>query len=1042
MISFKRWALSGKLDARQADDYTAEFRVSGLLPGYTWELLWNYGSNLDVIPLELNDGGDIGIATLTKDNLAFSGTYVAQLRATTPNGGIKHTDKLELNISDSFTEDAHWPVVPRAFSEYVEGVADDVANEINARIKPPFFATVSHTPYADVVAAYEAKRFIVAVDSTWDTYAMIHHEPGQRFEFGGLNPITGQAKYWELRYEDGHNVWATGTKNYARSNTIDTSDSLPTCKAVYDELTKYYDKTVVDNAIAAAKAEAAQALASHNADALAHPVIRQLITDLANRLNALADSDDATLDQLSEIVAYIKSNKSLIDIVTTSKVSVSDIVNNLTSTATNKPLSAAQGAVLKAAVDALEAEVEASKVIVLDPDNLPDNAFNMVAEASNARRLCCMRFNRAGYLFLQARFVGEDYYTFISVDKDGKLIKRKLYMDNTLSNAEASDISNVFIGDDDTTYIQWRNHIDAGQVCVWRSRVYHGDFYYQSTGTEGLTFIGPSRSLVEELIKKPDNTTAQYLGRIPTNPSSAQAGYVLTATATGSATWAPPTGGSGGGGNTVVFDEATVTYDSVAAAVNAGKVVHLWRTDEDGERESLTLVLVPETVPGDPFNFVSGVINDNESESLIVRTAILHSTNELLFGVEHIASMDYVRQVVVDALPTLIQQSTDQVKLAIIMFSDNKLYLLDAAAETQIELTFDVLTQLVIARPTIVLDFTNGTVYTFNKAGLDGSSIVFSRTDGNTTSTVTMAADNTVTVAETNNDGSPPVLDFDGNHLYKDGEQLTYAVLKELVASRPDTIVSNNGVIYILNVDRSNADAGYISFSRQEVGNDKALHTTITMSSDSTIRVAQSIAYGIPQPTSDDNGKALVAQDGAAVWKEIAGGGGGSQSFRLIREVVIPEDITTDTSGVNFAMTSNGGVLFGFDTDQEGNPFEVTELITVAEAGMTGTQDHPSFAIDDAVPKYGAYKGGVVQCNLTVGKGAIGYSYAYTALTDKGSSVSWGASFGGGANNNVTSPAREDRPTNYKTVKAIRSYFNNAAADGYIAGSKLRFYGR
>jgi hypothetical protein len=94
LISFKRWALSGKLDARQADDYTAEFRVSGLLPGYTWELLWNYGSNLDVIPLELNDGGDIGIATLTKDNLAFSGTYVAQLRATTPNGGIKHTDKL------------------------------------------------------------------------------------------------------------------------------------------------------------------------------------------------------------------------------------------------------------------------------------------------------------------------------------------------------------------------------------------------------------------------------------------------------------------------------------------------------------------------------------------------------------------------------------------------------------------------------------------------------------------------------------------------------------------------------------------------------------------------------------------------------------------------------------------------------------------------------------------------------------------------------------------------------------------------------------
>lgn len=86
------------------------------------------------------------------------------------------------------------------------------------------------------------------------------------------------------------------------------------------------------------------------------------ITDLARRLNALADSDDITLDQLSEIVAYIKSNKSLIDSITTSKVSVSDIVNNLTSTATNKPLSAAQGAVLKALIDAITVPTKTSQL--------------------------------------------------------------------------------------------------------------------------------------------------------------------------------------------------------------------------------------------------------------------------------------------------------------------------------------------------------------------------------------------------------------------------------------------------------------------------------------------------------------------------------------------------------------------------------------------------------------------------------------------------------------------------------------------------------
>lgn len=84
------------------------------------------------------------------------------------------------------------------------------------------------------------------------------------------------------------------------------------------------------------------------------------VSALASRLNALADSDDTTLDQLSEIVAYIKNNKTLIDNITTGKVSVSDIVDNLTSTATNKPLSANQGRALKALIDAIVVPTEST----------------------------------------------------------------------------------------------------------------------------------------------------------------------------------------------------------------------------------------------------------------------------------------------------------------------------------------------------------------------------------------------------------------------------------------------------------------------------------------------------------------------------------------------------------------------------------------------------------------------------------------------------------------------------------------------------------
>ena len=56
----------------------------------------------------------------------------------------------------------------------------------------------------------------------------------------------------------------------------------------------------------------------HNTGTSVHADIRKLISELTNRLNTLVDSDDTTLDQLSEKVAYIKSNRTLIENVTTS----------------------------------------------------------------------------------------------------------------------------------------------------------------------------------------------------------------------------------------------------------------------------------------------------------------------------------------------------------------------------------------------------------------------------------------------------------------------------------------------------------------------------------------------------------------------------------------------------------------------------------------------------------------------------------------------------------------------------------------------------
>lgn len=91
------------------------------------------------------------------------------------------------------------------------------------------------------------------------------------------------------------------------------------------------------------KGTAAAAVSAHNTNAAAHADIRSLISGLADRLNALANSDDTTLDQMKEVVDYIKDNRELIESVTTNKVNVADIVDNLATADAKKPLSAKQG---------------------------------------------------------------------------------------------------------------------------------------------------------------------------------------------------------------------------------------------------------------------------------------------------------------------------------------------------------------------------------------------------------------------------------------------------------------------------------------------------------------------------------------------------------------------------------------------------------------------------------------------------------------------------------------------------------------------------
>lgn len=175
---------------------------------------------------------------------------------------------------------------------------------------------------------------------------------------------------------DGTTQWVKPSGSTSTEGTIEETDPTVSDWAKQPEKPSYTAEEVGADASGTAVAKVSE----HNTASNAHNDIRLLVQGLTERLNALADSDDTTLDQMSEVVAYVKSNKSLIDAITTSKVNVSDIIDNLTTNVSNKPLSAAQGVKLKALIDAIivptklsELENDSGYVKTTDiPDKLPN----------------------------------------------------------------------------------------------------------------------------------------------------------------------------------------------------------------------------------------------------------------------------------------------------------------------------------------------------------------------------------------------------------------------------------------------------------------------------------------------------------------------------------------------------------------------------------------------------------------------------------------------------------------------------------------------
>lgn len=168
--------------------------------------------------------------------------------------------------------------------------------------------------------------------------------------------ISGYAKKSELptkvsqlQNDSGYLTEHQSLEGYAKTSEIPTKpEDIGALPDTYTPPNQTAEQVGADP-----KGTATSAVSQHNTADNSHNDIRLELKALSDRLTAFFDSDDTTLDELSEIVAYITNNKTLIESITTNKVSVADIINNLTTNVSNKPLSAAQGVVLKGLIDTL-----------------------------------------------------------------------------------------------------------------------------------------------------------------------------------------------------------------------------------------------------------------------------------------------------------------------------------------------------------------------------------------------------------------------------------------------------------------------------------------------------------------------------------------------------------------------------------------------------------------------------------------------------------------------------------------------------------------
>lgn len=314
---------------------------------------WDIGQIIKVTDAEIEDGTPVDFGNrFMKGGLR---AYVIDNQVTIPAPALQQERDLTGYVvitdenSETTVKEIAIPVIPRPKPE------DYVDEEIRESTEFQYVISAVEAVEANAKAAAEAAGK-AAGSETAAADAKQAAENAATAAAGSATSADASAKAAASSEQTASRAATTATEK-----ATEAGNSESAAKAAKEAAEKAKDDAEAARDEAVEQNEAADGkISAHNVDTVSHEDIRLLISNLTTRLNALANSTDTDLDQMAELVTYIKDNRGLIEQITSGKVSVTDIVNNLTTNVSNKPLSAAQGVVLKGLIDALQNAVNAA----------------------------------------------------------------------------------------------------------------------------------------------------------------------------------------------------------------------------------------------------------------------------------------------------------------------------------------------------------------------------------------------------------------------------------------------------------------------------------------------------------------------------------------------------------------------------------------------------------------------------------------------------------------------------------------------------------